>query len=165
MQEAGDSWLEQRTCDKCGKPMVLLGTLRAFGFRPATAIFRCNGQFSVSETSPFLSYRANSGFGLLTNSSRLTRPSWLSSKYAKSASFSDCAISSNLRDITCLTVGAAPISAECRTASIGSNHAIILPRNANRNPDGIFGKDTLGEPASPVPPDSASRALILGSAS
>jgi hypothetical protein len=35
------------------------------------------------------------------------------------------------------------IPSECRTASIGPNHAMILPRNANPNPDGIFGKDTV----------------------
>jgi hypothetical protein len=32
---------------------------------------------------------------------------------------------------------------KCRTASIGYNHAMILPHNANPTPDGIFGKDRL----------------------
>jgi hypothetical protein len=35
------------------------------------------------------------------------------------------------------------IPSECRTASIGTNHAMILHRNANPNPDGIFGKDSV----------------------
>jgi len=30
---------------------------------------------------------------------------------------------------------------EYRTASIGTNHAMILPRDTNLKPDGIFGKD------------------------
>jgi len=30
---------------------------------------------------------------------------------------------------------------EYRTASIGPNHAMILPRDTNLKPDGIFGKD------------------------
>jgi len=34
------------------------------------------------------------------------------------------------------------IPSECRTASIGPNHVMILPHNANPRPDGIFGKDT-----------------------
>jgi hypothetical protein len=33
------------------------------------------------------------------------------------------------------------IPSECRTASIGPNHAMILPHNANPRPDGIFGKN------------------------
>jgi hypothetical protein len=35
------------------------------------------------------------------------------------------------------------IPSECRTASIGPNHAMILPSDANPKPDGIFGKDSL----------------------
>jgi hypothetical protein len=30
---------------------------------------------------------------------------------------------------------------ECRIASIGRDHAMILPPDANPKPDGIFGKD------------------------
>jgi hypothetical protein len=49
MQEDMNNWPE-RICDKCGEPMPLLGTLRPVGFRPATAIFKCNEcRFSVSE--------------------------------------------------------------------------------------------------------------------
>src|SRR5712692_8943743 len=33
------------------------------------------------------------------------------------------------------------IPSDCRIASIGSNHAMILPHDANPKPDGIFGKD------------------------
>jgi hypothetical protein len=33
-------WPKPRTCDKCGETMVLLGTLRAFGLRLATAVFK-----------------------------------------------------------------------------------------------------------------------------
>jgi hypothetical protein len=45
-----NNWPDPRTCDKCGEPMMLLGTLRACGFRPATAVFKCNEcKFSVSE--------------------------------------------------------------------------------------------------------------------
>ena len=32
------------------------------------------------------------------------------------------------------------IPSECRTASIGPNHAMILPSDANPKPDAIFGK-------------------------
>jgi len=34
------------------------------------------------------------------------------------------------------------IPSECRIASIGRDHAMILPHDANPKPDGIFGKDT-----------------------
>jgi hypothetical protein len=34
-------------------------------------------------------------------------------------------------------------SSECRTASIGRNHAMILPHDANPKPDGIFDSDGL----------------------
>jgi hypothetical protein len=30
---------------------------------------------------------------------------------------------------------------DCRIASIGPNHAMIVPHDANPKPDGIFGKD------------------------
>ena len=33
------------------------------------------------------------------------------------------------------------IPSECRIASIGRDHAMILPHDANPKPDGIFGKD------------------------
>ena len=43
-------WPKLRTCDKCGETMVLLGTLRVFGLRPATAVFKGNEcQCSISE--------------------------------------------------------------------------------------------------------------------
>jgi ABC-type nitrate/sulfonate/bicarbonate transport system permease component len=35
------------------------------------------------------------------------------------------------------------IPSECRTARIGTNHAMILPHDANPGPDGIFGKDRI----------------------
>jgi hypothetical protein len=34
------------------------------------------------------------------------------------------------------------IPSECRIDNINPNHAMILPRNANPKPGGIFGKDT-----------------------
>jgi len=34
------------------------------------------------------------------------------------------------------------IPSECRIASIGRDHAMILPHDANPKPDGIFGKDS-----------------------
>jgi hypothetical protein len=34
------------------------------------------------------------------------------------------------------------IPSKCRTASIGPNHAMILPHDANPKPNGIFGKDS-----------------------
>src|SRR5262245_6057492 len=36
------------------------------------------------------------------------------------------------------------IPSECRIASIGRDHAMILPHDANPKPDGIFGKDRRG---------------------
>src|SRR5262249_55379911 len=37
------------------------------------------------------------------------------------------------------------IPSECRIASIGRDHAMILPHDANPKPDGIFGKDTSSQ--------------------
>jgi hypothetical protein len=48
--------------------------------------------------------------------------------------------SSRRRDLNKSTTN---IPSECRTASIGPNHAMILPSDANPKPDGIFGKDSL----------------------
>jgi len=37
------------------------------------------------------------------------------------------------------------IPSEYRTASIDPNHAMILPHDANPEPDGIFGKDNAAD--------------------
>jgi len=35
------------------------------------------------------------------------------------------------------------IASECRSANIANDHAMILPDDATRKPDGIFGKDRV----------------------
>jgi hypothetical protein len=48
-REDRDRWLH-RTCGNCGEPMVLLVMLSAVGFRPATALYKCNEcRYSISE--------------------------------------------------------------------------------------------------------------------
>ena len=44
------------------------------------------------------------------------------------------------------------IPSECRTASIGPKHAMVLHHNANPKPDGIFGKDRCARPVRPGDP-------------
>jgi hypothetical protein len=59
-----NDWPEPRPCDKCGEPMVLLGTLRAFGFLPAAAVFKCSEcKFSVSvSVGPAPPFAAQRGY-------------------------------------------------------------------------------------------------------